>query len=158
LLIDLLTVVVEPNETTDLFVSVSDIGSERFSYFSRAPSYALKLSFVFPHGTLGSDALPLELDLSSATLARFHIFPLITDQIAGDITTYTSSPVPEPGLLGVAGCIVFISIWGLNQENPSALRAGSASCAARPVDTGGPCVTARHTLARAGREKVKRVR
>jgi hypothetical protein len=64
-------------------------------------NWGMSIPFSFPNGTFGSDALPLTLPLANANLARFHLFPLLHDLYAGDITSYTAVEIPEPSALAI---------------------------------------------------------
>jgi hypothetical protein len=69
--------------------------------------WGMSIPFSFPAGTLTSDELPLTLPLANANLARFHLFPIVNDIYAGDITSYTAVEIPEPSvpLMLAAGSI-----------------------------------------------------
>jgi hypothetical protein len=84
-------------------------------------SWGMSIPFSFPTKTLNSDALPLTLPLTDANLARFHLFPLLHDLYAGDITSYTAVEVPEPAAL----VILLVGSLGMRLR----------SCAPLPLQT-----------------------
>jgi hypothetical protein len=66
-----------------------------------ASAWGVTINFQLPHGTLDSDSLPLNVQLSPAQPARLHVFwgLVLEDTYLGDVTSYTSVEVPEPGVL-----------------------------------------------------------
>jgi hypothetical protein len=90
----------EPSDEITLRVALYGAGVDIVSYQSRGvlgPSWNLTIGFVFPDGTLNSDALPLTLPLE---LGRSNVFmaPALLDHIRGDITSYSSVAIPEPSM------------------------------------------------------------
>jgi hypothetical protein len=93
-----LTLVSSPQVGGNLTVKASRPGLSDFAYYqSGPPAYGAQVSFAFPSGTLGSDALPLALPLSQATTSYFHLYPTFSPVLIGQITSYASTEVPEPG-------------------------------------------------------------
>jgi hypothetical protein len=76
-------------------------GADSVRYLTVNPNVNLiVVDFSFPAGTLRSDELPRSLPLANATGAGFYwasIYPYFN--LAGDITSYTSTEVPEPAYL-----------------------------------------------------------
>jgi hypothetical protein len=67
----------------------------------------VRITYQFPPNTFESDALPLSLPLSIATLKRFHLFQGLWDMYRGEVTSYTAVEVPEPHSIGI---VTFVSL------------------------------------------------
>ena len=78
---------------------------ERVSFDSVSPNYHYTMGYISPGGMLASDALPLTLPLSGTTTARWSVYDF-GPQVIGNITSYSSAPVPEPG--AVAGPVLSV--------------------------------------------------
>src|SRR5688500_8590212 len=99
----------EPAESMHLFVNnanMSGTGIDFISYQSLgvSPAWNLDVRLIFPDGILQSDVLPLELNLEDASRAHFSLSPSLTDAIRGNITSYSSVPVPAPSI----SCMVMV--------------------------------------------------
>lgn len=57
------------------------------------------LGFQFPDGTITEDCLPLTLSLSAASTNSFHLFSGVTSAVAGRVTSYSATVVPEPSFV-----------------------------------------------------------
>jgi hypothetical protein len=91
----------------EVLVNIRDgVSIQSFSYGDTGgPNWSIGVSCAFPAGTISTDALPLFLPLSSALFARVRVFPILTPQYQGDITSYESVQVPEPVI--AYGALIF---------------------------------------------------